>query len=159
MKKTFLLSLFTFVFAVTNLYAQENFQDESLALMEDIARNSKEKNIVEFLTKAKFTKVSESEEGGAKSYYFAGPNSAAIKVDYNKSKKLMNVIMIVSSNFGKLPFMQTDLMRHDFKNYKYDNFKWEKDSYPFQYLTTEDENDHSQAFVYLITKESEHYKK
>lgn len=50
-------------------------------------------------------------------------------------------------------------MRHGFKNYKYDRFKWEKDSYPFKYLTTDDEETKSKAFVYLITKNSDLYKK
>lgn len=159
MKKTFLLSLFTFLISASKLFAQENFQDTSLALMEDVARNSDQKNIVEFLAKAKYEKLSESENDGVKSYIFFGPNSETMKVDYTKSKKLMNVIMIVSTDFGKLSFMQTDLMRHGFKNYKYDRFKWEKDSYPFKYLTTDDEETKSKAFVYLITKNSDLYKK
>lgn len=158
MKKTLLLSLFTFLFSLTNLFAQEDFQDTSLALVENIARNSEQKNLVEFLSKADFKKITESEEDGVKSYFFSGPNSEAMKVDYTKSKKLMNIVMIVSTDFGKLSFMQSDLLRHGFKNYKYDRFKWEKDSYPFKYLTTEDD-EKPQAYLYLITKNSELFKK
>ncbi|PQA97587.1 hypothetical protein SAMN05421796_102275 [Chryseobacterium piscicola] len=87
MKKTFLLSLFTFLISASKLFAQENFQDTNLALMEDVARNSDQKNIVEFLAKAKYEKLSESENDGVKSYIFFGPNSETMKVDYTKSKK------------------------------------------------------------------------
>ena len=157
--KIFNLKLLAFFsLFVTSLFsAQENFKDETLALMENIAMKSEYKNVVEFLQKSDYEKVSESNEDNELSYFFMGPEGEMMKIVYSKSKKMKHIAMIIASDFPVLISLQTSLIQHGFKNLNYDRFRYEKSSYPFKFLTSESDN--GNANVYLLTKNSEMYTK
>ena len=159
MKKIILMTIMVLLSAVTTAKAQEKFENKTLALMENIAMNSEQKNVVEFLKKADYEKVSESEEDGGKTYYFMGPNSYMMKIEYNKSKKLVNIIMRITSDFPVIIDIQTNLVQHGFVNRDYKQFHFAKSSYPYKFLTMNDEDNSSAATIYLLTKYSENYQK
>lgn len=157
MTKTLLLSL-VFLFSLTTLNAQENFENSTLALMENIATNSKQKNVIDFLKKTNYEKVSESDDDGVTSYYFMGPDSEMMRIVYNKSKKLKQITTIISSVYPILIDMQTNLSKHKFENVNYSFLMWRKPSSPYQFLTQKDDEDSYKNIVHLVTKNSELYK-
>lgn len=125
--------------------------------MENIAMKSDYKNVVEFLQKSNYEKVSESDEDIELSYYFAGINGEMMQIVYTKSKKMKHIAMIIASDFPVLISLQTSLIQHGFEDINYDHSRYEKSSYPFKFLTSETIN--RVAIIYLLTKNSERYTK
>lgn len=152
------LLVFFAVFLSSLSFAQENFKHEALALLEDIAINSKHKSIVEFVKKENFELMRESaEDDGSKTYSFLNPSGELLQVIYNKSNKITTVGLMIESDFPVLIDIQTHLVKHGFKNPDYEYYEFSKSSYPYKFITTKSKDEDSLSIVFLITKDNANF--
>lgn len=146
------LLLSIFLFAVSYSYAQENFKDVNLQLIQKIAYNIKFENTVEFVEKMDFKLTDNKKYNFGHFFHFKDVNENMVTVYYDENNVLENVSI-------NLPTETRDLAQNELDELKFawtkeDNgmgsgVRWRKKAYPFNWYFSDTTEVKSSLMLYV----------